>query len=201
MANIEIAIITTIIGAGATVFSALIAGIVTWIISVQKIRHQKQWAYISKRSWLIDNAIEIVTRMMFNKLLITDHDDSVAHQNLFILQKEALVVESQMVVYADPEIVEAFSEIKELILSTNIQGFRKKWNEINQKGRDCLMVCRKHLGRDISDKFKDFEKRLTSELPAREESLVITASTNSMGSISLTSTLHEPKVITENNEK
>ncbi len=155
-----------IISAIAAIISAAIAGIFAWKLNLANKQHEKQWAYINKISLLIDNGIEIFTRMLFNKLLIAYNIDiTTATQNLFLLQKDALVIESQLVVYGSLEIVHAIYNFKNLITQTPNQDFIKKWGEIYQKGNELLLLCRKELGEKLSEKFTDFARALTETPP------------------------------------
>lgn len=153
------------VSAIAAIVSAAIAGIFAWKLNLANKQHEKQWAYINKVSLLIDNGIEIFTRMLFNKLLIAYNIDTpTATQNLFLLQKDTLVIESQLVVYGSLEIADAVYNFKNLITQTPNQDFLKKWGEIYQKGNELLLLCRKELGEKLSEKFTHFARTLT-EIP------------------------------------
>ncbi|MBM3246708.1 MAG: hypothetical protein FJZ13_05240 [Candidatus Omnitrophica bacterium] len=165
-AKASFALIVAIISAAAAVISAIIAGIFAWRLNLANKQHEKQWAYINKVSLAVDNGIEIFARMLFNKLLIAYNiDTQVAAQNLFLLQKDILVIESQLVVYGSLEIAEAVNSFKSIITQTPNQDFLKKWEEVYRKGSDLLLLCRKTLGERLSEKFTDFANRLTRMPP------------------------------------
>lgn len=132
-------------------------------------QHQKQWAYIQKRSLLIDNAIEICARMMFNKLLVVYNNDSAAAANLFVLQKEELVIESQFVVYGSLELAQTLMNFKDLIIQTPNSEFISKWKDIHHKGHEYLLLCRRTLGNNLSQKFEKFSSELKVIPPTKAE--------------------------------
>jgi hypothetical protein len=156
-----------IISAIAAIISAVIAGIFAWKLNLANRQHDKQWAYINKVSMLVDNSIEIFSRMLFNKLLIAYNIDiQNANQNLFLLQKDILTIESQLVVYGSLEIADAVYNFKNIIVQTPNQDFLKRWSEIYRKGNELLMLCRKELGEKLSEKFEDFAKKLIEVPPS-----------------------------------
>ena len=178
----DIAFWVAIISAIAAVGAAIIAGYFKLKLNNANKQHEKQWAYIAKRSQLIDQAIEVLSRMMFNKLLIVYHNDVLAASNLFVLQKDALVIESQFVVYASQELADACYEFKNLIVNTPNNKFLEQWGDIYKKGNEYLVLCRKYLGGDLSEKFEKFAEKLI-ESPPIEQVTKITVST--MGGITL----------------
>jgi hypothetical protein len=175
-AKTSAAIIIAIISAAAALISAIIAGIFAWRLNVANKQHEKQWAYINKVSLAIDNGIEIFARMLFNKLLIAYNiDTKVASQNLFLLQKDILAIESQLVVYGSLEIAEGIYNFKNIIIQTSNQDFLKKWGEIYGKGNELLLLCRKVLGERLSEKFTDFARGLTETPPTISPGMTVNA--------------------------
>ena len=159
--------------------------------------HQKQWAFIGRRVELIDQAIEVCWRIIFNKLAIVDLSWKPAYENLFALQKEAWVIESKMVVYSSEEVVDAFSDYRSFITALSPNEVRPKWKDIFERGQKCLHLCRQHLGQEVSEKFEDFTNKFNP--PSKEEVKAITVNINSLGTLSATTSLFPAKVITENN--
>lgn len=153
------------IGAVAAIVAAVIAGIFAHKSNQANIEHQKQWAYVSKRSQLIDNAIDTIIKMMFNKLLICDHDSQPAKDNFFALQKDALLIESQLVVYGAQQIADALNDIKTDIIQCPDKEIRNRWTAIYNKGTGYLNECREFMGKDIGKGFKEFESELTVTPP------------------------------------
>lgn len=150
-----------------SLFCAFIAGYFKWKLNKINEEYQKQWAYISKKSLLIDNGIEVMAKMLFNKLILSYYSSDIqAQQNLFLLQKDALVIRSQLVVYSSLQIVESLLDFENLIVQTPNEKFREKWQEIYNKGNELLLLCRQHLGIAISEKFKEFAKKLI-EIPGQ----------------------------------
>jgi len=172
-----LAIAVAIIGFFGTVIAASITASLYRKLHQQQKEHEKQWAYIGKRSLLIDQAIEVCSRMMFNKLLVIHHNNADAAVNLFVLQKDALVIESQLVVYGSLELADAFANFKDTITNTPNDQFLQKWTEIYNKGHECLLKCRKTLGSDISENFKEFSGKLTVQPPSKEELKFLKADT------------------------
>lgn len=164
-ARVSISFWVAIISAVASISAALLAGFFAWKLNEANKHHIKQWAYVSKVSLLIDNAIEIFSRMLYNKLLISYFNDVKASENLFLLQKDILVIESQMAVYGSLEIVESIYNFKNLIVQTPKNDFVNKWGEIYEEGRKYLLLCRKELGNKISEDFKEFTNKLTKVPP------------------------------------
>ena len=141
----------------------------------------KQSVYIQKTHILIESAIEVLVRMMFNKLLLSYYPkDNQSRTNLFLLQKNAMVIEANLVIYAPPEITDAISDFKAYILSVPEAEFQHKWGEIYNKGSSYLMKCRAVLGIAIDEKFQDFVGKLKTP-PEQVDGVV--ASTNSLGEI------------------
>lgn len=181
----NIAFWIAIISAIAAIGAAIIAGYFKLKLNKAEKQHEKQWAYIAKRSQLIDHAIEVFSRMMFNKLLIAHNVDTVqAANNLFLLQKDALVIESQLVVYASHELADACYEFKNLIINTPNNEFIGPWGEIYKKGSEYLSLCRKQLGGNINEKFDQFAQKLIQKPPI-EQAESIKVSENTMGGINL----------------
>jgi hypothetical protein len=159
-----------IIGALTAIFSAIIAGISAWKLNCANKQHQKQWAYVGKVSTLIDNGIDIFARLLFNKLLIAYNVDvQVANNNLFLLQKDILVIESQLIVYGSLELGDAVYSFKNIIIQTKNEEFISKWDSIYQEGHKLLLLCRTELGEKISEKFEDFAQKLVSVPPKLSE--------------------------------
>jgi hypothetical protein len=181
----NIAIWVAGISALAAIIAAILAGYFKWKLNELDKKHQKQWAYMAKRSQLIDAATEVFPRMLYNKLLIAHNNNPQAAHNLFELQKDVLVIESQLVVYASQELADAVFEYKNLIVNMPNEEFLKKWGEIYKKGNEYLVLCRKYLGNDVSEKFEDFAKKLIEE-PVVEQSATLTVSANTMGSVTIT---------------
>jgi len=156
-----------VISAIAAIISAIIAGIFAWKLNCANKQHEKQWAYVGKVSTLIDNGIDIFARLLFNKLLIAYNiDTQVANNNLFLLQKDILVIESQLIVYGSLELGNAVYDFKNIIIQTSNEEFINKWGDIYQEGHKLLLLCRKELGDKLSEKFKDFAQKLTEVLPS-----------------------------------
>jgi len=170
-----------IISAVAALSSALIAGLFAYKLNLVNKQHEKQWAYVAKVSLLIDNGIEIFSRMLFNKLSIVYYKDINAYQNLFLLQKDILVVESQLVVYGTLDLADAVYSYKNLIIHTPDDKFLEEWQNIYKKGHEMLLLCRKHLGMKISEKFEDFTESLTKIPPKAPEGVLI--GTNAIGAV------------------
>ncbi len=164
-AQTSFALRVALISAFAAIISAIIAGLSTWKLNQANKQHEKQWAYVNKVSTLIDSGIETFSRLLFNKLLIAYNIDSLnANQNLFLLQKDILVIESQLVVYGSLELADAVYDLKNKIIQTSPLDFLNRWSEIYQDSHGLLLLCRKELGEKLSEKFKDFAHKLT-EIP------------------------------------
>ncbi len=163
----QITILVAIIAAGSAIISAIIASIITYKLNLSDTQHKKQWAYVDKITSLVDNGIEIFTKMLFNKLLIAySVDVETASNNLFLLQRDILVIESQLVVYGSLELADVVYSFKNLIVQTPNEDFLKKWGEIYQEGNRLLLLFRKELGEKLSEKFADFAKDLTQIPPS-----------------------------------
>ncbi len=180
----DVAIWIAIISAIAAVVAAAIAGYFKFKLNEADKNHQKQWSYITKRRQLIDAATEIFPRILYNKLLMAHGPNPQAADNLFLLQKDILVIESQLVVYASQELADAVFDYKNLILGTPNDQFFKKWSDIYKKGNEYLVLCRRYLGNDISEKFESFAEKLIKE-PLLDQTTAVIASTSTMGSITL----------------
>ncbi len=158
----------TIVGFGVTILVVLIAAYFSWRRDVAQKRHEKQWFYFQKKTQIVDAAIEVSLRMMFNKLLLAYYNDVMASNNLFLLNKDALVIESQMVVYAPPELAEDFADFRETIIQTPNSEFLQKWGEIYDKGAKYLLKVRRVLGIEIDQRFEKFVKSLREIGPGQQ---------------------------------
>ena len=188
--KIDFTLIVAGIGAGAAILSAIIAAISALKVLKFNIEHQKQWAYISKRSQLIDNGVDTIIKMLFTKLLICDHDTQAAKDNYFALQKDALLIESQLVVYGSQEIADAFNDIKIDILQCPDKEIRQRWEAIYKKGTDYLNVCCKYLGDDLGKDFKAFKRELT-ETPPPVGTVPMGVTANTAGGLSLSNRFNQ----------
>ena len=175
-----------LIGCAGSIFAAIISGFTSHRVKDIEKKQQTQWAYIQRRSLLVDQTIEVCVRMLYNKLLIANNlEVAEASKNLFVLQKEALVIESQFVVYGSSELVNGIHGFVGLILSTPNDQFLAKWGEIYDKGSEYLLICRKELGEGIGQKYKEFEKGIKDlskfQPPTPDQVKMIQA--NTMGGI------------------
>jgi hypothetical protein len=161
----------TVAGLGflGTVVAACITAALSRRLHQQQKEHEKQWAFINKRSLLIDQAIDTCAKILYNRPLVIYRNDQTAAANLYALQKDALVIESQLVVYFKVELAQDFADFKNLILNTPNEQFLSQWNEIYSKGHEYLLKLRKELGSDVSENFDTFAKKLTLLPPSREE--------------------------------
>ncbi|NCB47522.1 hypothetical protein EOM81_10965 [bacterium] len=158
----------TVAGLGflGTVIAACITAALSRRLHQQQKEHEKQWAFINKRSLLIDQAIDVCAKILYNRPLVIYRNDQAAAANLYVLQKDALVIESQLVVYFKVELAQDFFDFKNLILNTPNDQFLNKWGEIYNKGHEYLLKLRNELGSDVSEKFDDFAKKLASIPPS-----------------------------------
>ncbi len=119
---------------------------------------------------------------MFNKLLLAYYPNHAeAPSNLFLLSKDGLSIESQMVVYGSREIAEAFSSFRGIILNCPNDQFLQKWDEIYGKGQEYLLLCRETLGTDIGESYHEFQRKLQPPPPKEQVPAIVKAST--MGSV------------------
>ena len=189
----KILIFTAFLATASTIIAALITGVVTWISNSQKLKHEKQWAYICKRSSIIENAIDVILKMMFTKLLIADHDSKDAKGNFFTLQKDALFIESQLVLFASLEIAEKFYNFKNKIILIPPQDMRARWEELYKEGGDLIRNCRQYLGNNMNQKFEKFTKELIVDKPPQTEEILGSLASTTLGS----STIADIKFLTE----
>jgi hypothetical protein len=175
-----------VISALVALVTAGIGAYAGWKLFHLHRQHEKQWAYVQKKSLIIDSAIEVFWRMIFNKLLVIHHNSIEAGNNLFLLNKDASVLESQMVVYGDLDIAEAMSEFRNVILNTPNDKFLSEWQNILEKGRECLLLGRKNLALNISERFEDFKDKLkashTIQAPTKQETPA-SVQADTMGSV------------------
>ena len=184
--KVDFTLIVAWIAAGAAILSAIIAAFAALQVLQFNIEHQKQWAYITKRSQLIDNGVDTIIKMLFTKLSICDYNTQAAKDNYFALQKDALLIESQLVVYGSQEIADAFYDIKTDILQCPDNEIRQRWEAIYKKGTDYLNVCRKYLGDDLGKDFKAFKRELT-DTPPPVGTVPMGVTANTAGGLTITS--------------
>lgn len=181
----DFTLVVAAIGAVAAILSAIIAAIFAFKLNQSNIEHQKQWAYVNKRSLLIDNGVDTIIKMLFTKLLLCDHPNTpAARDNYFALQKDALLIESQLVVYGAQEIADALFDIKRDIIQCPDNEIRLRWEAIYNKGTSYLNICRKYLGDDLGKDFKDFKRKLT-ETPPPIGTVPMGVTANTAGGVTL----------------
>ena len=179
----DFALWCALIAAASAIVAAFVAGYFKLQLNRAQKEHDKQWAFIAKRSDIIDRAIEVGLRMMFNKLLLAQYNYAEAPTNLFLLNKDGLAIESQMVVYGSLEVAAAFAEFRETIMACPPEKVLERWDEMYKKGQDVLYLCRQNLGIDVTESFKDFKKKLQTPPPKQEVPPIV--STTTMGTISI----------------
>jgi len=147
--------------------AVLVSKFIDWFINSIRIRHEKQSFYFQKTCLLIDNGVELFLRVMFNKLLISYKLNPLEtwRNNIFILHKDILSIESLLVIYAPQEIIEAFAEFRSYIFGLKDELAAEKWSEFYKKGSECLEKIRKKLGKALDANFKDFLNQLKSVTP------------------------------------
>lgn len=181
----DFTLLAAVIAAIGAVFASAITGYVAWRSSRTEKEHQKQWAYLGKKSTLIDSAIDVAVKMMFNKLALVYYGYGQARDNLFILHKEALVIESQFIVYGSPDLANAFADFRERVISCPNEQFVGKWDALYKKGQEYLELCRISLGVNVTERYEKFAARL-GRPPAREEAQTAKiVEANTMGGVSL----------------
>ncbi len=181
----DFTLLVAIIGAIAAIAAAIVAGIFAYKVNQSNTQHQKQWAYINKRSLLIDHAVDTVIKMMYTKLLICDHNSQPAKDNFFSLQKDALLIESHLIVYGAQKIAEALNDIKTDIVQCPDKEFRNQWASIYSKGTGYLDQCRQFLGNDLGKDYTKFSKELTASPPPAVEFVPKTVTANTASSLSI----------------
>jgi hypothetical protein len=180
----DFTLLAAVIAAAGAVIAAVVTGYVAWKANKAEKEHQKQWAYLGKKSALIDSAIDVAVKMMFNKLALVYYRYPQAYDNLFILQKEGLVIESQLVVYGSADVAAAFSDFTEQVISCPNEQFVGKWGELYKKGQEYLELCRVSLGVNVTEPYKKFAERL-AQPPAREDAQTAQiVAANTMGGVS-----------------
>jgi hypothetical protein len=157
----SIAITIAIIGGFAAVISAIIAGIFAKRLNDANKQHEKQWAFIGKKTTLFNSAIEIIARMLWNKVLLGDKIlVQEAASNLFLLTKDCLVIEAQLLLYGNEKLSSAIGNIKQSIMSTPNETIREKWNEIITGAIKQIYVLKEDLGASVTEKFTAFSEKL-----------------------------------------
>ena len=180
----DFTLLAAVIAAVGAVCASAITGYVAWKASGAEKEHQKQWAYLGKKSTLVDSAIDVAVKLMFNKLALAYYNYNQAYDNLFILHKEALVIESQFIVYGSPDLAEAFADFRERVVSCPNEQFIGKWGELYKKGQEYLELCRVSLGVNVTEPYKKFAERL-AQPPAREDAQTAQiVAANTMGGVS-----------------
>jgi len=147
--------------------AVLLSKFIDWFINSTKINHEKQSFYFQRSCFLIDTGIELFLRVMFNKLLISYKIEPLAtwKNNIFLLHKDILTVESSLVIYAPQEIIEAFADFRSYLFNLNDESAANEWSNFLNKGSECLGKIRKKLGKALDVSFKDFLKELKSTDP------------------------------------
>jgi hypothetical protein len=148
----------------------LLSKFIDWLISSVRLNREKQSYYFNKTCILVENGVEVFLRIIFNKLLIAYKITPVEtwKNNIFLLHKDILNIESLLVIYAPQEIIEPFADFRAFILSLKDELAAEKWNEIYSKGSNYLGKIRKSLGITLGKNFKDFMEDLKSGAPKEE---------------------------------
>lgn len=149
------------IAAAGAIIAAAIAGYFKWQLNQAQKQHEKQWAFIGKKTALFDAAIETLVRMLWNKLLITNNlYVELAGNNLFLLQKDSLAIESQLYLYGNQKLADAVALFKEKIISTDLKAQGNQWAEILDEGRKQLDVLKSDLGTSVTEGYNAFKSKL-----------------------------------------
>ena len=178
-------IVASIISARASRRTAQIAGEIQKAISVDRTKHEKQWEYFKTQMALVNAAVDVMWRLIFNKLVLCDHGTNVASKNnLFLLEKDAFTIESLLLIYAPESFAAAVAEMRGLILSIPDKDFRKRWDEMYGRGREITLKVRKEMGEGLEKPFEGFVSELKGPPPSAEASAA-----QSMGTLEIKSVL------------
>ena len=149
------------ISAIGAIIAAGVAGYFKWQLSQAQKQHEKQWAFVGKKTLLFDAAIETLVRMLWNKLLITNNMYvELANNNLFLLQKDCMVIESQLFLYGNQALAEAVAAFKEKIIITNLAAPGNQWEEIMEEGRRQLFLLKQDLGTSVTEGYEKFKTKM-----------------------------------------
>jgi len=150
-----------LIAAIGAAIAAGIAGYFKWQLSQTQKQHEKQWAFVGKKTLLFDAAIETLVRMLWNKLLITNNlYVELASNNLFLLQKDSLVIESQLFLYGNQALADAVAIFKEKIIATDLKAPGNQWAEILEEGKKQLNMLKSDLGTSVTEGYRNFKSKL-----------------------------------------
>lgn len=160
-AKTSFAIIVAIIGAIASIICAILAGCFKITLDKANQRYQQQWAFIGKKTLLFDAAIEICSRMLWNKLLLAANKlPSLAQDNLFLLDKDCLVVETQLLLYGNQNLADALRAFREKIINTPENKVREEWTNIIDEGRKQICELKKDLYGSLTERYETFASKL-----------------------------------------
>jgi hypothetical protein len=157
----SVAILVACVGAVATIISTLIAWNFKKRLDISQKQYSQQWAFIAKKTLLFDTAIETCSRMLWNKLLLSsDQFSNLAKNNLFLLQKDCLVIEAQLLLYGNQELAKALGNIRNKIIMTEDDKFAEKWSEIIESCLKEIYVLKNDLYGAITEQYKAFTEKL-----------------------------------------
>ena len=155
-----------VIAAVAAVVTAFIAGgFVIWQVCY-RIDHEKQWFFFQKNVMVLETAIDLCWRMIYNKFILASFpQDQAAAARLFEVHKDVNYYESLMVLYGDHDLAEKLAEIKDMIINTSHDRFIVEWPKLYKKGQEYLYAARKFIGSGLSEKLDEYKKKLET-MPA-----------------------------------
>ena len=76
-------VIASIISARASRKTARLTGEIQKIISADRTKHEKQWEYFKAQMTLVNAAVDVMWRLIFNKLVLCDRRTDAASKNNF----------------------------------------------------------------------------------------------------------------------
>lgn len=156
---IWVAIISGIFG----IVSAVIAGIFKVRLENFQKQHDKQWAFVGKKTEIFNKAIDVYMRMLWNKLLVSRgnfvHE---SRMNIFLLQKDSYCLQGEMFVYGGIELARAMSDLEDKIMAIpeNTPITSDVWTSVTIECRKTLVSFRNDLGCSVIEKFDNFQKKL-----------------------------------------
>lgn len=177
-----------LIGAGAAILSAFIAGFfVIWQIC-HRINHEKQWLFFQKNVTVLETATDLCWRMIYNKFILASYpQDQAAATRLFEVHKDVNYYESLMVLYGDLDLANKLAEMKDLIINTPNNSFLIEWPNLYKKGQEYLLAARKFIGSSLNENLDAYKKKLEA-MPASSSPSVQnlqTVQSDTMGTIAI----------------
>lgn len=166
--SLKIAVL--IITAALTLISNLILKFVDSLTQSRKIKYEKKTFYFNKTCSLVDQTLELIFKMFYNKIMIAYKQEPIStwKNNIFLLHKDILHAEFLLSVYAPLEIFLAFADMRQCVFELEDEKAVARWNEVYDRICKNLEIVRKGLGVVFDMSYEKFMQDIRTSVPRED---------------------------------